>query len=387
MDLSERIKKTELSVTVKIADKVRELERKGEKIIKLQTGEPHFPTPNEIKLATIKALKENKTHYSHSRGIFELRNTLCQLYNQKFEIEINPYKNILITPGAKQAILYFMLSILNERDEVIIPTPSWMTYAESVKIAGGTPVFLECDKENGFELFSENIKDVISNKTKAVLLNNPNNPTGKIISKETLQDINHLCIENDILLVCDEIYDRIIFHGFDYRSILSINPKLENVVYINGFSKTYSMAGWRLGYVIADEYLINSMLKVQQTSVTNPTTFIQYGAVEALKSGEVFVQEALIEYQGNKDILLEGFKNIKNFDLLEPEGAIYAFIDISKITNNSEKFSLELLEKCKVSTVPGIAFGKGGEDYIRICFATEKEKLIEFMNRLKETYL
>jgi len=369
-----------------MADKIREIERRGAKIIKLATGEPYFSTPDKIKSATIKAMHEDKTHYSHSRGIYELRKILCEQYNKKFKTNFDAGKNILITPGGKQAILYAILSVVEEGDNVLIPVPSWMSYPEIVTIASGNSLFVDCKKSKEFKVSFEKIKQSVNKRTKAIILNSPNNPTGKIISRMTLEKINQLCVDKDILLICDEIYDRIIFDRYQHTSILTINPELENCVLINGFSKTYSMTGWRLGYVMAPSDLISAMLKIQQNSITCPTTFAQFGAVEALKNGENFVNKALNVYQENKNLLIKEFKNLKNFSLIEPEGGIYAFIDISKISDNSNEFCMELIDRCKVSTIPGSAFGNSCSNYIRICLATEKENIIEFVKRLRETY-
>ena len=386
MELAKRISKLQYSVTIEIADKVRELEQEGEKIIKLQTGEPHFPTPDRIKSAAINAINENKTHYSHSRGIYELRKLLCEQYNKNFETNWNAKRNILITPGGKQAILYMILSVVDGGDEVLIPTPSWVSYFEIVNIGGGIPVPVECEEDRGFELSFKKIKQAVNKKTKAIILNSPNNPTGKIIPREVLERINKFCVVNDIFLICDEIYDKIIYNSYKHYSIVSINPELRNCALINGFSKTYSMAGWRLGYVISTPNLIKAMLMLQQHSITCPTTFTQFGAIEALESGDDFVKKALKTYRENKDILLKEFKKLKNFRFIEPEGGLYAFIDISKINSNSSEFCLELLDKGKVAATPGVAFGENGEGYIRICLATEKVNIVDFVKRLKEIY-
>ena len=387
MELAKRTGRIKLSATIKIADRVRELERKGEKIIRLETGEPHFPTPDTIKSATIKALEEGKTHYSHSRGIHKLRKLLCEQYNKKFKTNLDAEKNILITPGGKQAILYFILSVAEKGDEVLIPSPSWVSYPEIVRIADGTPTFVDCEDNKEFEISFEKIKQSITKKTQALILNNPNNPTGKIIRKETLEKINNLCVENGIFLLCDEIYDQIVFDNNEHVSLLSLNPELENCGVINGFSKTYSMTGWRLGYVISKPDLINAMLKFQQNSVTCPTTFIQFGAIEALNSGSEFVKKALSVYQENKDLLLKEFEKIENFRLVEPEGGLYAFIDISRISNDSAQFCLDLIDECRVSATPGVAFGDNGEGYIRICLATQRDNIVEFVKRIRSVYV
>jgi len=221
MKLSKKIEKIKPSAIIKVADKVRELLSHGEKIIRLDTGEPHFNTPAVANKSVTTALSKGYTHYSQSRGSIDLREELCRMYNKKYRTSLKPNKNIIITPGAKQAIYYALVSVVNEGDEVIILTPAWVSYEELVVMAGGKPVIAECDKNN-FEVDYKKIEDKITKKTKAIIINSPNNPTGRIIKKEVLNKINKLCIKKEILLISDEIYDRIIYRGNKFTSILSL---------------------------------------------------------------------------------------------------------------------------------------------------------------------
>jgi len=386
MKLAERVGQIKFSSIIKIADRVREMEAAGKKIIRLETGEPHFATPSVAKNAVLKALKDNLTHYSHSRGVYELRKMLCDRHNYEFKTNLDANKNILITPGGKQAIFYAMLSVVGGGDEVIISTPGWVSYEEMVRLAGGVPVFAVADRNQDFENSFNIIKEKITSRTKAIILNSPNNPTGKIIKEETLRKINNLCLEKNILLISDEIYNQIIFEGHIHRSVLSINPELKNCILINGFSKTYAMTGWRLGYALAEAYIIEAMLKLQQNSVTCPTTFIQYGAMAILQGGDNFVKKSLKVYRDNRDTLMRELKKTDKFRMIEPEGGLYAFIDVSKINKDSHAFCLDLLEKGGISAIPGEAFGRGGEGCVRICLATEKKNIMEFIKRLKKIY-
>lgn len=387
MKLSKRVCELNFSATIKLADKVRELESKGEKIIQLGGGQPHLPTPSDFKMATIKALTENQIYYSHSQGIPELRKLIAQKYNQAYGSKLSFEKNILVTPGGKQAILYFAMALINPDDEVIIPTPSWVSYADIVKLVGGTPVLVECERDKNFELSVDLIEKAITPKTKAIILNSPNNPTGAIIKRSVLENIYKLCLKHDIYLLCDEIYESIVFDGQECTSIISVSPDLKNCVLINGFSKMYSMTGWRLGYVLAQEEIVEAMVKLQQNSVTCPTTFAQFGAIEALKSGDWFTKKLAQIYQEHRDFLANGLKELKFFDFIYPDGAFYLFVDVSKINKNSTEFCLDLLERCKVAAIPGIAFGANGEGFIRVSFATSKENLAIFLQKLKENYV
>ncbi len=386
MMLAKRMEQIKESPIVKIADRVREMEAGGEKIIRLETGEPHFATPAVAKVAVQKALEDNLTHYSHSRGLYELRKMICDKYNREFGAVLEANKNILITPGAKQAIFYAILSVVEKRDEAIILTPGWVSYEEMVKLADGIPVYAVANKDKNFEINCDIIKKKITPRTKVIFLNSPNNPTGRIVSQESLKKIMDICIKKDILLIADEIYNELIFKDNSCQSILSVNPKLTNCILINGFSKTYAMTGWRLGYALARANFIDAMLKLQQNSVTCPATFTQYGAMAVLQKGSSFIKRSLKIYQENKDILVKELGKIDRFRIIEPKGGLYVFIDISKVNKDSRAFSLELLEKCEISVVPGMVFGKGGEGFIRICLATDKKNIIEFVKRLRKFY-
>jgi len=386
MEFARRVKELNFSATIQLSDKVRELENQGYKIIQLSGGQSCIATPDNIKLAAINALKSNQTFYSHSRGIHFLRKEIIKKYSIEYGTILDSDKNILITPGAKQAILYFMLAFINPGDEVLIPIPSWMSYAEIVKIAGGIPVFVECDKEKDFDINITVISAALTSKTKAIILNSPNNPTGQIFSQDKLIELSKLCVEKNIFLLCDEIYDQIVFDNYQNCSIAEINPSFKNSVLFNGFSKTYSMTGWRLGYVIAQDFVIDAMLKLQQNSVTCPATFAQFGAIEALNSGESFVKDMLILYKGNRDFVIAELNKLTKFDYICPKGSFYIFVDVSKICKDSKKFCLDLLERCKISAVPGIVFGDNAQGYMRINFAVDKQSIIEFVNRIKNAY-
>lgn len=386
MNLSTRVKNIAWSSTLKVADHVAELERGGAKILNLSTGAPHIPTPEAIKQHTIQAIIENKTGYSHSSGIYELRKALCEHLNAKFSTSLEPERNILITPGGKQAILYFMLSVIEPGDEVLIPEPAWVSFVEIVRLAGGVAVPVPTSPDDGFTLSLAALESAITPKTKALIINNPCNPTGKLIDADTLYAIKQICATKKIFLFADEIYDQIVFKGYEHTSMLSINPDLDYMAVMNGFSKTYAMTGWRLAYIVAAPPLIDAMLKLQQNSITCPTTFVQWGVVKAFDQIHSFPHYALSLYQHNRDYLIKEFASLKNFRLIEPEGAFYGFIDVSRINPDSTAFCLDLLNRCNVAATPGGAFGKSGEGFIRISFAVDYEKLVEFVTRLKQEF-
>ena len=375
------------SSTIAVLDRVGVLEKGGEKIVKLSVGEPSFNTPEFIKAAAIDALMNNETRYSNSRGIIELRRALCEYYNKKYAISLDPAKNILITPGGKQAIFYNVLALVQEGDEVLIPAPAWGSFAEIVKMAGGIPIEVACRKEDNFAVSTALIQKFITPKTKLLIINSPNNPTGKIIPAETFKALYKLCVDNEVLMLSDEIYDCIVFKEFDHFSLLSIADSLQHGAVVNGFSKLYAMTGWRLGYIIADEMVIDAMLKIQQNSATCPVTFVQKGGLAALlKDTDNFPQQSLRIYQENRDYLVDAFSSMKNFSLIAPDGGFYALIDVAKVSKDATEFSMLLLNTYKIAVVPGAAFGESCMGFIRVSFATNRQDLVYFVKVLKENF-
>ncbi len=387
MKVAQRIASLSFSATIEISEKVTELENQGHKVIQLAGGQSCLTTPDNIKFAAVDALNNNQIYYSHSRGIPLLRNKILKRYFDKYNVDFDSNKNILITPGVKQALLYFMLAFINPGDEVLIPVPSWMSYAEIVKIAGGIPVLIESNGNKHFEINIDSIKSALTSKTRAIILNSPNNPTGQIISKDKLIELHDLCIKNNLFLLSDEIYDEIVFDDSENCSIAQVSPDLKNCVLFNGFSKAYSMTGWRLGYVIAQDFIIDSMLKLQQNSATCPNTFAQFGALEAFDSEVEFFKQALTLYKQNRAFLISELNNLDVFDFIQPKGSFYMFINVSKVCNDSKMFCLDLLEKCKVAAMPGVVFGNNAEGYIRINLAVETQMIVEFVDRIKTVYV
>lgn len=371
------------SPIIDIADSVRELEKRGVPIIKLETGEPHGTSPRAAIEAVRSALTRDTTHYSHSRGLPELRSCVCEYYNGLYDSALTPDRHVLITPGAKQALLYALMSLVEPGDEVIVPIPAWSSYIDMIRLAGGAPVVAATERARDFEVVPEIINAALSKKTKAIVLNSPSNPTGKIIRKAVLERIYKICLNHDIVLIADEIYDRLVFDGYGFASVLSLSKDLAHCILINGFSKTFAMTGWRLGFTLASPEIIDIMLKIQQNSATCPTTFTQYGAIEAMRSGQEFVQVQRRYYQGNRDRLVKECASMQHIRLLPPEGGLYAFIDISGISSDSRAWSLDFLKRFHVAVTPGIAFGDSAEGFIRVCIGTSGENITEFIKRFK----
>ncbi len=382
MSLAIRVNGIEFSKTIEIANKVRKLEKEGKNIINLCTGEPYLPTPECVKKATISALQAGSTYYSDSKGILQLREAISQHYNERFGVQLDPDKNILVTPGAKQALVYSLLSIVNPGDEVIITSPAWPSYSQLVTLSNGKPVTVE-NLSNPVDPFPvKQISQAITKNTKAILLNSPHNPTGRIIQKQDLSQLVALCKEKEVFLISDEIYGRIIFDKYNHQSLACEDPNFKTSILIDGFSKSYSMTGWRLGYMISSPEIIAAAHKLQQNTVTCPCTFVQHGAIEALKNGEDFIKDALAIYQINRD-LIKDFCDTQNISLVEPQGGIYAFVDTSSLFPDSLQCVDSLLENYHIAVIPGVSFGKNVKEFIRITLATRTEKVQAFIEALE----
>ena len=385
MEFSERIKRVQPSQTLVITAKAKELRAKGEDILSFGAGEPDFDTPDFVKEAAIKALQEGKTKYTPSAGIPELREALAKRIKEKNGIDYKP-SEIIITPGAKMGLYEIFSVILNEGDEVIVPAPYWVSYTEQIKLCDGTPKILDLNEENGFVLTADLLKNAISPKTKALVLNTPSNPTGAVIPKEELEKIAQVCLEHNILIISDECYEEFCYDR-EHFSIASISEEIKNITFtVNAFSKSYSMTGWRLGWVAAPEEYIKKLTILQSQTVSNPTSFAQYGGLAALEDKGQFPKMMKEEFRKRRDFVYTEFSSIKGVKTTKPEGAFYifpnlsSFIDGKKIKNDIE-LTTYLLEEGKVAVVPGSAFGKEG--YIRLSYATSMENLKEGMKRIK----
>jgi aspartate aminotransferase len=370
MTFSTKSKLIEKSRTTRLASLIQSLKEEGRDIIGLHVGEPDFDTPTSIKEATITAIKENKTKYGLVSGELELRKKIAS----RFDYELTE-KNILVANGSKQIIFTIFQSLCNPEDEVIVFRPYWVTFPESIKLAGGIPVFVETKKD--YHLDFENIKNAITSKTKAILINTPNNPTGAVYKEADLIKLSKLAIEKDITLIVDEAYDRLIYGDNKHFSVgLSSKESFENTITIKTFSKTFCMTGFRIGYMIASEKYIEVVNTIQSHLSGNNCTFVQYGALEALNIEQQVVSEMVSTYQKRADLAYKYFTQI--FNCKRPEGAFYLFCDIRKYLGdqfkNDEDFALYILEKANVALVPGVAFGQPG--FIRLSFS-ENEKNIE----------
>ena len=383
------------SVTIGISTKVKELKRQGIEVTSLSIGEPDFFTPEKAKLAAIEAIKANKTKYDAASGLLELKQAIVAKLKRDNNVNYD-LDEIVISSGAKHSISNTLLAIMNPGDEIIIPKPYWTSYPEMVKLLNGVPVFVNTQAENSFKLQPEELSALISDKTKAVFITNPSNPTGAVYTKEELEPIVKICIEKQIYIIADEIYEKIIF-GDEFTCIASLSEAAKDItITINGLSKSSSMTGWRLGYTASSKKLAKAMSSIQGHLVSHPSTISQWAAVEAINNCEADTQHMVKTYHERRNEVIEIFDGIEDLSIVRPDGAFYTFIDISKLRpylGDVESLSIEisniLLDQYRLAVVPGIAFGL--DDYIRITYAADMDtvktginKIVQFIEDIKK---
>jgi aspartate/methionine/tyrosine aminotransferase len=369
------------SGTIAMAEKARELAKSGRKIYNLDVGEPDFDTPEHIKRAAIEALMEGFTHYTSSLGIIDLRRAIAEHLRNRKGLDVNPEKEIIVTPGAKHAIYCACLATLNPGDEVLVLTPTWPTHFTCVEVTGAIVVEVSCGET--YSLDEEALKERITPRTRMIIVNSPNNPTGGVLSVSKLKVIADLADDHDLLILSDEIYDEIIYDGFETKSMASFSNIKDNVILINGFSKAYAMTGWRLGYAVANETIIDAMNRIQQSTTTCPASFIQKAGIAALKGPQDSVRKMIEEFDRRRKYVVKALNEFPGVKCVMPKGAFYVFPRISKLGMSSFEVSMKLLEEEGVSTTPGSVFGKCGEGHIRLSYATSLEVIAEALEKIK----
>lgn len=365
--------------------KIRELfekARKMENVISLGIGEPDFDTPQNIKDAAKRALDEGWTHYTPNAGIPELRQAISEYYRERYNLDILT-DSIIVTAGAYEATYLAFETLLEKGDEVIIPDPAFVCYAEDAKLAEAGIVRLPLREENGFQPEPDELLELITKRTRMIVINYPNNPTGATIDEETVKAIADIAEDYNLYILSDEPYEHFLYDGAKHYPMLKYAP--DNTILVNSFSKTFAMTGWRLGFAIAPKDIIKDMIKLHAYVIGNVASFVQVAGIEALRSPKSWeaVEKMRQEYAERRKIVLDAIKEMPYISAFEPKGAFYIFANIKETGMTSEEFSEWLLEKVKVVVIPGTAFGKNGEGYARISYATKKEKLIEAMERMK----
>lgn len=357
--------------------------RQMKDVIRLEVGEPDFDTPNHIKEAAKKALDEGFTHYTPFIGIEELRVAIAEKIKAESGYEVDPDKEIAITPGACSAIYCTVLSTVNPGEKVLIPDPGWPHYEPCVRMAGGIPQHYPLLEGNDFRVDVDDLSKRIDEKTKAIIINSPSNPTGSVLTRKDIEGIAQIAEENDLIVISDEVYEKIIYDNAEHISIASFPNMRERTITINAFSKTYAMTGWRIGYAIAREEIISQMAKLILYTSTCANSIGQKAAIAALRNPQNCVYEMVKEYKRRRDFIVKRLNEIPGISCKVPRGAFYAFPNIKEFGMSSSDFALYLLDNAKVSTVPGSSFGKFGEGYLRISYATTLENLEEAMNRIE----
>ena len=352
-------------------------------VISLGVGEPDFPTPWEIRKAGILSLESGKTRYTANRGLIKLRREIAAYMDRKYQMQFDPDREILVTVGGSEAIDMSLRALICPGDEIIIPQPSYVCYEPMVRICGGTPVILETTAENDFKVTPEMLRSAITPKTKALILPYPCNPTGAIMEREDLERVADVLRDTDIIVLSDEIYAELTFGGKKHVSIGSLEGMKERCVIINGFSKTFSMTGWRMGYACGPREIIEQVTKIHQYAIMSAPTTAQYAAIEALRNGDEAVQAMYEEYDMRRRLIVSGFNKI-GLTCREPKGAFYAFPCIRSTGMTSDEFCEKLLYSKKVAVVPGTAFGASGEGFIRASYCYSTEHIKEALARIEE---
>lgn len=352
-------------------------------VIGLGLGEPDFVPPPHVLEGVKQALDCGKTHYTLTVGISELREALAEKAKREYGLTYNPETEILVTVGGTQAIFLALMALTNSGDEVLVPDPGFVCYQPSILMAGGTPVSMPALEENEFRLNAEVVMSHVTDKSRIMIVNSPNNPTGAVLSYNDLASLAKLAVERDLIVISDEVYERITYDGVKHYCLASFPGMRERTLVVGSFSKTYAMTGFRIGYVLGPEQLIAPMMLVHQFSVACVSGPAQHAAVAALKGPQDFINDMVAEFDRRRKLLHRRLNEIEGFSCILPKGAFYAFANIKEFGEPSESFAEFLLNTGKVVTVPGSAFGKYGEGYLRFSYATAYDKIEEALDRIE----
>ncbi len=351
-------------------------------VISLGIGEPDFTTPKPILEAGLRSLERGETHYTSNHGKLELRTGLADHLKQLYGVQYDPLEEMVITVGVSEALYLAMTAILDPGDEVIIPTPCFVSYQPEVIMAGGVPVEIPTRMEDNFQVDPARIRAAITPRTKVIFIGYPSNPTGAVASREVLLEIARIAEQHDLLILSDEIYDRLVY-GLQHVCVPALDESVKRrTVLLGGFSKDYAMTGWRIGYAAGPADIIKGMVRIHQYTIMSAPTTAQDAAIEALANGENYVQEMLAEYNRRRRLLVDGLNRL-GLETFEPRGAFYAFPNITASGMDDEAFCQKLLEEEHVAVVPGNSFGPGGEGFARACYATSYEQLEEALRRME----
>ncbi len=390
MELTNRINRIQVSPTAVVISAAEQLKAKGVDIADFGPGEPDFPTPDHIKKAAIRAIEENRTKYTPTGGIMPLREAIAAWHNRELASSYNA-KECVVNVGGKHAIFNTICVLIQNGDEVILPAPYWVSFPDIIKYAGGTPVIVQTRQEDGFSAKAAAIEKAITPKAKMVIVNSPSNPTGGVVDGEEYSRILAVCKKHNIWLLGDECYSHFVYEPHKPFSIASARDSKERVIIVGSVSKTFAMTGWRIGYTLGPEPLIQAIIKIQSQSTSNPTSIAQYAALEAMRGGMETVPPMLAEYAKRRKRIIEGLREISGVACEWPGGAFYAFPNVSAhlhgahaLAKSCTELAKELLEKAHVALVPGEAFGAPG--FLRLSYATSIERIEEGLRRLNKFF-
>lgn len=382
MQLTQRVSQVPPSITLEITAKAKKMREEGIDVCSFTAGEPDFDTPIHIKEAAKLALDQGKTRYGPAAGEIKLREAIARKLQQDNGLNYSA-KNVIVTNGGKHSLFNLMLALIETGDEVIIPAPYWLSYPEMVKLAEGTPVIVNTTEATEYKITPEQLCQAITPKTKLFVLNSPSNPTGSVYTPEEIRALAEVIVEKDIFVVSDEIYEKILYDGIEHLSIGAIGEEIfKRTIISNGFAKSYSMTGWRVGYLAGPEELIKAASIIQGHSTSNVCTFAQYGAIAALESSQKCVEVMLDAFTERRKVIVDGIRSIPKLSCPNPMGAFYVFVDISQTGMTSLAFSDAILEQQQVAVIPGIAFG--ADQCIRLSYATNMETIKAGLERLEK---
>ena len=380
--ISSRIEQITPSLTLTITNQAKAMKARGEEVYGLAGGEPEMDTPQYIKEAAIKALEEGKTKYTPAAGIPELREAIADKLQTENNIGYDP-SQIIVNSGAKHSCMNAIMAVVEEGDEVIIPTPYWVSYPEMVRLAGGVPVLVETKEENGWKITPDEFEENMTGLTKMIILNTPGNPTGAVYTAEELKAIGEVALLEDIIIMSDEIYEKLVYGEAKHTSIASLSKELYDLtITVGGFSKAFSMTGWRIGYIAAPKEIAAAISKIQGHMTSNACSFAQYGALAALTVKNSFVNDLRSEYDMRRQFMYARLSAISNISVVEPEGAFYFLVNTAPMGLKSVNLCDKLLNRYKVAAVPGIAFGN--DHSLRISYCTTLDVLNEGLSRFED---
>jgi aspartate/methionine/tyrosine aminotransferase len=358
------------------------MEAAGQTVARMEQGRPDFDTPGHIKAAAIDALLAGKVHYTPSAGLNELREAIARKLTRDNLIEVDPEVGVVVTVGCKEAVMLVTTAFVGADDEVIVPVPAWPDYAHSVTLAGGRPVPVTLRAENGFDLDPSDIEAAVTPRTRMIILCTPNNPTGCVVSREALEGVAAIAERHNLIVLSDEIYEYLVYGGSVHHSIASIPGMAARTITVNGFSKAYSMTGWRLGYAAGPRALIRPLVRLRQYTTSCPTTFAQWGAVAAYDGPQDAVGVMRTEFDRRRKMLVAGLRSIPGVALVEPRGAFYAWVDCRAFGVSSRHLANYTLKEARVAAVPGEAYGADGEGHVRLSYAAAYDSIAAGLERL-----